>query len=111
MSLVRAMQIWRITALALAAIYAVAALLGMLAEFDSLRDTVLWVAFLGGGALLIVLGTYVFANSPWVGAVLVSVGAAAGGFPLFWTILVPIVGAIVVALSISIARQLSSSTA
>ena len=111
MSLARAMQIWKITALALAAIYAVAALLGMLAEFDSLRDTVLWVAFLGGGALLILLGTYAFVNVPWLGALLVSVGAAAGGLPLFWTILVPLVAAIVIALSISIARQLSSATA
>jgi hypothetical protein len=111
MSFARAVLVWKITALALAAVYAVAALLGMGAGFDSTRDTILWVAFLGGGALLIVLGSLLFASSPWVGAGLVSVGAAAGGLPLVWSILVPLVAAVVIALSISIARQISSSPA
>ena len=41
----RALQVTRILALVLAGIYALAALGGLLADFDTTRDTVLWVGF------------------------------------------------------------------
>src|SRR5918992_527412 len=76
MSFARVVLIWRIVALALAAIYAIAGIAGMLADWDA-GDTVIWVAFLLGGALLIVLGHRVLAASPTLAGILVAVGAAA----------------------------------
>ena len=102
----RAVQVTRILALVLAGIYALAALGGLLAEFDSTRDTVLWVGFLGGGALLILIGTYFGAVvSPWLSAALVSIGAALGGVPLFWSILIPLAAAVLIAMSFAVARR------
>lgn len=111
MSFGRAVLIWRITALALAAIYAVAALVGILADFDTVRDTILWVAFLGGGAFLIILGHRLFRSSAPLAAILVSVGTIAGALPLFWSILVPLAAAVVIALSVAIARQSPAAAA
>ena len=104
MSFARAVLIWRITALALAAIFAISAIIGILADW-SRRDTVVWVAILLGGALLIVIGNRLLESSPPLSGTLVSVGAAAGAFPLFWLLIVPVAAAAVIALSISIARQ------
>ena|SRR5918999_5615276 len=109
MSFARVVLIWRIVALALAAIYAIAGIAGMLADWDT-GDTVVWVAFLLGGALLILLGHRVFDASPMLAGILVSVGAAAGAFPLVWSIVVPIAVAVVIALSVSIVRQTSAAT-
>jgi hypothetical protein len=110
MSFARAVQIWKITSLVLAGIYVVAALVGIMAEFDRTRDTVLWVSFLGGGALLIMLGHRKAHSSPPLAALFVSLGAAAGALPLFWSILVPIACAAVIALSVAIARQSPATT-
>jgi hypothetical protein len=109
MSFARAVLTWRITALALAAIYAIAAILGLLADFDR-GATIVWVALLGGGALLIVLGNRIFNSSPALAGILASVGGAAGAFPLFWLILVPLAAAALIALSVAIARQSPSAT-
>jgi FtsH-binding integral membrane protein len=108
-SLARAIQVWRITALGLAAIYAIAGIGGMLADWDA-GETVLWVAFLVGGALVIVIGQRLFDSSPTLAGILVSVGAAAGAFPLLWSIIVPVAVAVVIALSVTIARQTSAAT-
>jgi hypothetical protein len=104
MSFARAVLIWRITALALAAIFAISAIVGILADWNR-RDTVIWVTILLGGALLIVIGNRLLESSPPLSGILVSVGAAAGAFPLFWLLIVPVAAAVVIALSVSIARQ------
>ena len=109
MPFARAVLIWRIIALALAAIYAIAALVGLLADWEP-GETAVWVAFLLGGALVIVLGNRIFESSPALAGILVSVGAAAGAFPLFWLIIVPLAAAVVIALSVAIARQASAAT-
>jgi FtsH-binding integral membrane protein len=108
-SLARAILIWRITALALAATYAIAGIAGMLADWKA-GETVLWVAFLVGGAILIVIGQRLFDSSATLAGILVSVGSAAGAFPLFWLIVVPLAAAVVIALSVTIARQTSTAT-
>jgi hypothetical protein len=100
----RVLQITRILGLVLAGIYIIAALAGLLADFSP-QDTVLWVGFLGGGAVLILLGQYAVKLSAWLSAALVSIGAAAGGFPLFWSIVVPLAAAVLIALSFAVARQ------
>ena len=109
MSLGRAILIWRITALALAATYAIAGIAGMLADWE-VGETIIWVAFLLGGAMLIVIGHRVLNASPTLAGTLVAVGAAAGAFPLFWLIVVPLAAAVVIALSVTIARQASAPT-
>jgi len=55
--------------------------------------------------LLILLGQRAGRISPWLSAALVSLGAALGGFPLFWTLFVPLAAAILIALSFAVARQ------
>jgi hypothetical protein len=105
MSFARALQIWQITSLVLAGIYVLAAIAGILADFDTTQDTVLWATFLGGGALLILLGHRVFRSSPTLAAILVSLGTIGGAFPLFWTILVPLAAAVLIALSFALARR------
>ncbi len=110
MSYGRALQVTRILALVLAGIYAIAALGGLLAEFDTTRDTVLWVGFLGGGAALILISPFLAGISPYISAAAVSVGAAAGGLPLFWTIIVPLAAAVLIAMSFALAKRPSPST-
>ena len=109
MPLARVVLIWRITALALAAIYAIAAIVGVLADWEA-GETAFWVAFLLGASLAIVLGNRVFDASPTLAGILVSVGAATGAFALFWLIIVPLAAAVVIALSVAIARQASAAT-
>jgi hypothetical protein len=108
-SLARAILIWKITGLALAAVYAIAGIAGMLADWEA-GETAIWVAFLLGGGILIVLGQRLFDTSPLIAGILASVGAAAGGFALFWLIIVPLAAAVVIALSVAIARQTSAAT-
>jgi len=108
-SLGRAILIWKITGLALAAVFAIAGIAGMLADWET-GETILWVLFLVGGGLLIVIGQRLFDTSPTLAGTLASVGAAAGGFALFWLIIVPLAAAVVIALSVAIARQTSAAT-
>lgn len=96
----------------LSALYVIAALAGLVfIDFDKTADLVLWLAFLLGGAGLMLAGLLVARASPWLSAALVSVGAAGGGLPLFWTILVPLVVALVIALSFVIARRSTAQAA
>ena len=97
--------VWRILALVLIAIYCLAGTIGWFSDFDSTRDTLLWVWFLYGGAALLGIGLWVYETSPSISAVLVSLGAAAGGLPLFWTILVPLASAVLIALAFALARR------
>jgi len=98
----------RTLVLSLSALYVVAAVAGSLfIDFDTTRDGVLWFAFLCGGAALMI-GGQLAAASGWPSATLVSIGAAVGGLPLFWTIIVPVAVAAVVACSIALARRRSA---
>jgi hypothetical protein len=94
---------------ALSVLYALAAVTGLfLLSFDTTKDSVLWLAFLVGGAALMLVGQLA-ARAGWMSAGLVSIGAAAGGLPLFWTILVPIAVAAVIACSFALARRSTSA--
>ena len=92
--------------LALSVLYLVGALGGLLIDFDSTRDVVFWISLLVVGAALMLVGQLVLRRG-WLSAVLVSVGAALGGLPLFWTLVVPVAVAAVVACSIALARRAS----
>jgi hypothetical protein len=76
----------------------------VLIDFDSTRDVVLWVGLLVVGAVLMLVGQLLLPAGRR-SALLVSVGAAVGGLPLFWTLLVPVAVAAVVACSIALARR------
>jgi hypothetical protein len=97
--------VWRILSLVLIATYCTAGVIGMFADVGSTRDTILWIGFLLGGAALIVVGLWAFRVSPQASAAFVSIGAAAGGFPLFWTLFVPLAAAVVIALAFALARR------
>ena len=89
----------------LSALYGLAAIIGLFAlDFASTRNVVFWLAFLLGGACLMLVGQLLMPEG-WGRAFLVSVGAAAGGFPLVVTLIVPVAVAVVVAGSIALARR------
>jgi hypothetical protein len=98
----------RFLVFALSVLYLLAAVGGLvLIEFDSNRDVAFWVALLVAGAVLLIVGE-LFVAPGALSAVIVSVGAALGGLPLFWTLLVPIAVAAVIACSIALARRASA---
>ena len=95
----------RFLVLALSVLYLVGAVGGLvLLDFDSTRDIVLWIAFLVVGAVLMLVGQLALPRGAR-SALLVSLGAALGGLPLFWTLLVPVAVAVIVACSVALARR------
>jgi hypothetical protein len=91
--------------LALSILYLAGALGGaFLLDFDTTRDTMLWVGFLVGGAVLMLLGHLGLPRGTR-SALFVSLGAVLGGLPLFWTLVVPIAVAAVIACSVALARR------
>ena len=98
----------RFLVLALSALYGVATVAGLvLLDFGSARDVLLWIGFLVAGAALMLAGQLLLPRGAR-SALLVSLGAALGGLPLFWTLLVPIAVAAVIACSIALARRTSA---
>jgi hypothetical protein len=101
----------RFLVLALSALYALAAVVGLaLIDFDTTRSIVLWVTLLTVGAALMLVGQLA-TPAGRLSAVLVSVGAALGGISLVWTLLVPIAVAAVIACSIALARRPAAAPA
>lgn len=95
----------RFLVLALSVLYLLAAVGGLvIIDFDSTRDVVLWIGFLVAGAVLLLVGQLMLPPGGR-SALLMSIGAALGGFPLFWTLIVPIAVAAVIACSIALARR------
>ncbi|MGH3136972.1 MAG: hypothetical protein ACRDPV_10835 [Gaiellaceae bacterium] len=95
----------RFLVLALSALYALAAVAGLaLLDFDTTGNSVVWFTLLGIGVALMLVGQLA-APAGWLSALLVSVGAAVGGLPLVWTVIVPIAVATVIACSIAVARR------
>jgi hypothetical protein len=96
----------RFLVLSLSALYVLAAVAGLiLLDFDTTSDIVFWLGFLWGGAALMLIGQLAPGLAAWPSAALVSIGAAAGGLPLFWTIIVPLAVAAIVACSIRLAQR------
>jgi hypothetical protein len=94
----------RFLVLSLSVFFLAAALGGLaLFDFDTTRDRVLWVGFLGVGAALMLFGQLKLPRSSRSAAV-VSLGAILGGVPLFWTLVIPIAVAAVIACSFALAR-------
>jgi hypothetical protein len=95
----------RFLVLALGALYALAAIGGhVFVDFGSTRDKLLWTVLLVVGAALLVAGQ-LLAPRGTPSAVLVSMGAVLGGLPLFWTLVVPVAVAAVIACSVALARR------
>jgi hypothetical protein len=104
MSYGRAMQITHLLGLVLAGVYALAAIVVVLADWTALQTTA-GVTFLGGGAVLILLGQNWARIPPTLSAALVCVGAVAGAFPLIPLIVPPLAAAVLIWLTISLARR------
>ena len=95
----------RFLVIALGLLYALAAVGGLaLVEFENTRDIVLWTVFLAVGAALFLAGRFLVRPGA-LSAILISVGNVVGGLPLFWTLLVLIAVASVIACSIALARR------
>lgn len=95
-----------------AAAYILAAILGIIFEAsDDTSGIVIWVVLLLGGGLLILVGLRTFTRSPWLGAVVLSVGAAAGALALVWSIIAPIAAIVLIVLSVLYARRLTGPAA
>ena len=103
MSYGRAFLITRILGLALAGLYAIAAIAVLLADRSN-AQTVVGVGLLGLGAALIVFGQQV-TRSPTLSASLVSLGAVLGAFPLIQLIIPPIAATALVVMTFALARQ------
>jgi len=98
----------RFLVFALSALYGLAAITGLVVlDFETTEDVILWLLFLVGGAIVMLAGELA-APAGRGRAFLVSVGTAAGGIPLFWTLIVPVAVAAVVAGSIALARRSSA---
>jgi hypothetical protein len=89
-------------ALALGGLYVVAAFGGL--AVLPVDNVVPWLAFLLIGAALMLVGQLALPPSGW-SALLVSLGAVLGGLQLYWTLVVPIAVAAVIACSIALARR------
>ena len=101
----------RFLVIALSLLYGLAAVVGLvLLDFDTTRDIVLWLVLLSVGAVLMLVGQLA-TPAGWLSALLVSVGAALGALPLFWTLIVPVAVAAVVACSFAVARRRTSAPA
>lgn len=72
-------------------------------------DQIFWIVFLVGGGLLLLAGLRMSKRSPWPSAALISLGALAGGIPVFWTVLAPIAALTLVVLSVVYARRATSA--
>jgi hypothetical protein len=100
----------RFLVFALAGLYGMAAVVVLLYAGWDAGLTMSWLAFLLGGAALMLAGQ-LLAPAGWLSAILVSAGAVVGGLPLLVTIVVPIAVAAVIACSVSLARAHASAPA
>lgn len=98
-------RIHRALIAALVTIYLAAGIAGFFIDFDSPASRALWIVFLLGGALLIVVGAVVRSTPEKLSSGLVSTGAIAGAVPLFWTILVPLAAAVLIGMTFSLSRR------
>jgi hypothetical protein len=74
-------------------------------EASGWSDRIIWVALLVGGGIVLFLGLRISRRSPWLGALLISVGAVAGALPIFWTLIALVLAVVLVVLSIIYARR------
>jgi hypothetical protein len=94
----------RFLVLALSVLYVASAVVGPFVVDVPVGEIVLAIVALIVGAGLMLVGQLVLQRGRG-SAALVSVGAAIGGLPLFWTLLVPIAVAVVVICSVALARR------
>jgi hypothetical protein len=78
-------------------------------DSHSTVDRVLWLGFLAGGGIALLVGLRSFDRSPWLAASLVSMGALAGALAIFWTIAVPVAAIVLVVLSVMTARHVEAA--
>jgi hypothetical protein len=96
-----------VLALVLAAGYALSAVVGAIADVTDGdgSDLVFWLVFLLGGAALLVAGLYAVRRWSWPSVLLVSVGALAGALVLVWSLFVPLLALVLIALAVRLALR------
>jgi hypothetical protein len=71
---------------------------------------VVWIVFLVGSGVLLLMGLRIFDRSRWAGAAFVSLGAIVGGLILAWSIAAPIAAIVLIVLSVICARRVPTQT-
>ena len=95
-----------VLALVLALGYLVAGIGGWIGDVtDGGSDLAFWLVFLLGGAVLILVGLFGVPRWSAASVALLAIGALAGALALFWTIVVPVLALVLVALAIATARR------
>ena len=100
----RTVLLTRVLGLLLAATYTIAAMVVVWADWSPARKTV-GILLLGGGAVLILIGQRRTLDWPTLGPVLACVGAALGALALLPLVIPPLVAALYIAMTITLARQ------
>ena len=78
---------------------------------DPLGNRAIVAGLLVIGAAFVALGLRMFSQRPWPAAGLVGVGAVMGAFPIFWSVLAPLLAITLVVLSVVCARRASLAKA
>lgn len=91
----------------LAAVYITAGVIGWIVDVGDGDDSDLafWLLFLLGGGVLLLVGLFVVRRWSTLSLVLGALGALAGAFALFWTIVLPLLALAFIVLAIAARRQ------
>ena len=100
-----------VLALLLAAGYAAAGIVGLIADVGDGGDLFFWLILLLGGAALILAGLYVVARWSVASIAMITIGSLAGAVALWWSIIVPILVIVLVCLAVIGARRGGSPAA
>jgi hypothetical protein len=92
-------------ALLLAAAYAAAGIIGLIADVADGGDLFFWLLLLLGGAALILAGLYLVARWSVSSIAMISIGSLAGALALWWSIIVPILVIVLICLAVIGARR------
>jgi hypothetical protein len=72
-------------------------------------DLAVWLLLLAGGGALVLVGSFALEQRSGLAVTVTAIGAAAGALALFWTVIVPVLAAALVALIVVDARRRSRS--
>ncbi len=106
----KAFRVYRYLGWAAAALALTVGIAELLFASDSLLRRAVFCGVLALCAVLILVGLRVVDMRPWPGAALVAVGAIDAGFPIFWTVLAPLLAITLVVLGVVVARGLSTAS-
>jgi hypothetical protein len=92
-------------ALVLAACYALAGIIGWIANAAEGGDLAFWLGLLLGGAVLILAGLFLAPRWSVTSVVLLGIGGLAGALALWWSVVAPILAIVLIGLAVAAARR------